>query len=83
MAKRRGNMPGNMPHMPHMPVFPPDVLAAVNTMERSPEPLDVATAAIMHAALTRRPVPDYHAALGAERIADVVLAALWRRGMLR
>jgi hypothetical protein len=65
-----------------MPAFPPDVLAAVNTMDRSPEPFNVATAAIVHQALTRRPVPDYHAALGAERIADAVLAALWRRGML-
>jgi hypothetical protein len=65
MAKRPGNMPLRMPALP---AFPPDVLAAVNTMD--------------HQALTRRPVPDYHAALGAERIADAVLAALWRRGML-
>ena len=44
--------------------------------------LAVATAALEHAALTRRPVPDYLGALRAERTADVVLAALYRRGML-
>lgn len=69
------------PAKPH-PAFPPDVLALVNAMERSPDPLAVATAALRHHALTRRPTPDYHAAMRADRQADVVLAALWRRGWL-
>lgn len=52
-------------------------------MERSSSPLEVAAAALTHHAYTRGPVPDYHGALAADRLADVVLAALWRRGMLR
>lgn len=65
-----------------LPAFPSDVLALVNTMERSTEPYEVARAALTHAALTRRPVPDYSGALHADRHADVVLSALYRRGML-
>jgi hypothetical protein len=57
-------------------------LALVNAMDRSPDPLVVATAAVRHAALTRRPTPDYFGALQAAVVADVVLAALYRRGML-
>jgi hypothetical protein len=51
-------------------------------MDRSPDPLAVATAAIRHAALTRRPVPDYTTALRADRLADQVVTALYRRGMV-
>lgn len=74
MAKRR--------RAPALPRFPADVLAAVNTMERSTDVLAVATAALVHHAFTFSTVPDYHGAMRAERHADVVLAALWRRGML-
>ena len=70
------------PKAPPLPAFPPDVLELVNAMERSPDPLTVVTAALRHAALTRRPVPDYAGAMRAEAAADVVLAALWRRGWL-
>jgi len=57
-------------------------LADVNLMERSTSAFDVASAALHHHALTRRPVPNYHLALNAEQYADVVLAALYRRGMI-
>jgi hypothetical protein len=65
-----------------LPAFPSDVLADVNLMERSTSAFDVASAALHHHALTRRPVPNYHLALNAEQYADVVLAALYRRGMI-
>lgn len=74
MAKRR--------KLPPLPRFPSEVLAAVNTMERSTDALEVAAAALTHHAMTRGPIPDYHDMLHADRHADVVLAALWRRGML-
>ena len=73
MARRR--------RPPVLPVYPPLILDAINMMERSTSPLDVATAALTLHAFTR-PIPLYHDALHAERNADVVLAALWRRGML-
>jgi len=57
-------------------------LDLVNTMDRSLDPLAVATAAIRHAALTRRPVPDYMTALRADGLADQVVTALYRRGMV-
>jgi hypothetical protein len=57
-------------------------LELVNTMDRSLDPLAVATAAIRHAALTRRPSPDYMTALRADRLADQVVTALYRRGMV-
>lgn len=75
MTKRR-------PKPPPLPTYPSTILDAVNRMDRSTDPLDVATAALEHHAFTRT-VPDYFGALHAERDADVVLAALWRRGMLR
>ena len=65
-----------------LPAFPAEELELVNRMDRSPEPLEVAAAALRHFALTRRPVPDYHGALAAADRADAVCAALWRRGML-
>lgn len=51
-------------------------------MDRAAGPYEVAVAALVHAALTRRPTPDYLGALRAEAAADVVLAALYRRGWL-
>jgi hypothetical protein len=62
--------------------FQSEELALVNTMDRELDPLAVATAALVHAAMTRRPTPDYHGALSAARQAEVVLTALYRRGML-
>lgn len=70
------------PVAPPLPSFRPDVLAAVNAMERATDPLQVATAALMHHGFTRGVVPDYHLLLNADRLADVVLSALYRRGML-
>jgi hypothetical protein len=70
------------PKPPPLPSFPSDELALVNAMDRSLDPLAVAVAALTHYALTRRPVPNYHDAMNAHRHADVVLAALYRRGML-
>ncbi len=75
MSKRR-------PPRPALPSFPSSVLAEVNRMDRSASPLEVAAAALRQHAATRGPVPDYHAMLAADRLADVVLAALHRRGML-
>jgi hypothetical protein len=68
--------------VPALPAFDEGELALVNTMDRSLDVYEVACAALVHAALTRRPVPNYHDALGAGRHADTVLAALYRRGML-
>lgn len=62
--------------------FQSEELALVNAMDRELDPLAVATAALVHAAMTRRPTPDYLGALRAAHEADVVLAALYRRGML-
>lgn len=62
--------------------FQSEELALVNAMDRALDPLAVATAALVHAAMTRRPSPDYLGALRAEHHADVVLTALYRRGML-
>jgi len=57
------------------------VLKEVNLMERSTEPYTVASAALRHYALSRG-IPDAHLWLNAERYADVILAALYRRGMI-
>jgi hypothetical protein len=70
------------PPPPPKPRWDSTELELVNTMDRSPDPLAVATAAIRHAALTRRPVPDYTTALRADRLADQVVTALYRRGMV-
>ena len=67
---------------PALPSYPSVVLDELNRMDRGTDPLTVAVAALTHHAYTRGPVPDYHAALAARRHADVVLAALHRRGML-
>jgi hypothetical protein len=70
------------PKPPPLPAFPSNVLELVNAMDRSPDPLAVATAALKCYGLTRRPVPDYHTALRAEHLANIVLTALYRRGMV-
>lgn len=66
---------------PALRAFPPVLLDAVNTIDRNPDPYAVAVAALTHAALSR-PIPAFADALHAERHADIVLAALYRRGML-
>jgi hypothetical protein len=75
-------MPKRKVKAPPLPSWSAYELELVNDMDRSTDALVVATAALVHAAMTRRPVADYHGALRASERADVVLAALYRRGML-
>lgn len=64
-----------------LPAYPPDLLAASNTLTGSSDPLAVAGAALYLLAFDRR-VPAYADAMHALEHADAVLAALWRRGWL-
>jgi hypothetical protein len=74
---RRKIAPGPIPTR-----FDSAELDLVNAMDRGLDPYTVAVAALQHAALTRRPIPDYLSALKADAHADIVLAALYRRGMV-